>query len=297
MSMYKPEGVIVAMVTPMTPEGLIDEVALRAQVERHVTSGVSAVFVLGTNGEFFSLDENEKELVIRTAVEQADHRIPVLAGVGCPTTMQTVRLAKKAEALGADALSVISPYFGKTSDSSLIDFYQTVAGSVSIPILLYNIPMRTGNSISPQAVRELAKVPGIAAIKDSSGNFDNTLRYLEITDRKFPVLAGNDSLILSTLMAGGVGAIAGTANLFPGRVSGIYRAFREGNLEEATRIQDGLRHIRNCFSLGDSIGVVKHTANLLGQKVGEMRPPFGVPAPEWDARLTQVLKDFYTDWS
>ena len=295
--MYKPEGVIVAMVTPMTKDGLVDESALRAQVERHVTSGVSAMFVLGTNGEFFSLDESEKETVIRIAVDQAAHRIPVLAGVGCPTTTQTVRLARKAEALGADALSVITPYFGKTSEASQIAFYETVAGSVSLPILLYNIPMRTGNSISPQALKTLAQIPGIAGIKDSSGNFDNTLRYLEITDRKFPVLAGNDSLILSTLMAGGVGAIAGTANLFPNKVSGIYRAFRAGNLAEATRLQDGLRHIRNCFSLGDSIGVVKHTANLLGQKVGEMRPPFGVPTPQWDEKLTEVLHEYYADWS
>ena len=295
--MYKPVGVLPAMVTPMHEDGRINEEELRAQVRRHQQSGVHGIFCLGTNGEFYAMDEAEKIRVMEIVVDENAHRLPICAGVGCVTTAQTVRLAERAQQIGVDALSVITPYFGQVSQPALIAHYRAVARSVDLPVILYNIPARTGVSIAYQTVETLAAISNIVGIKDSSGNFDNTLRYLECTGRTWNVLAGNDSLILSTLMAGGTGAIAATANLFPRRVSQIYEQFRAGNLQKATEIQDGLRAIRDCFQLGNPNTVIKHAANLLGHPVGPVRAPFGGDSALWTPAIQAVLDANYSDWN
>lgn len=295
--MYTPHGILVALVTPMLANGDVDEPNLRAQVRRQCASGVHGIFCLGTNGEFYVLSQEEKLNVIRIVTEEAAGRVPVVAGVGCVTTRETVRLAQAAQQIGVDALSVITPYFAQVSDDGMIAHYRAVAASTDLGVILYNIPARTGNAISARALEALAAVPNIVGVKDSSGNFDNTLRYLECTGRAFPVLAGNDSLILSTLMAGGKGAIAATANLFPHKVSQIYDRFMAGDVQGATQIQDGLRAIRNCFALGNPNTVVKHTVNLLGFPVGDVRAPFGGDYSQWDDKLRAVIAQSYSDWS
>ena len=177
----------------------------------------------------------------------------------------------------------------------MIDHYKAVAASVSIPILLYNIPARTGNAITRETVAKLAQVENIIGIKDSSGNFDNTLQYLEATDRKFAVIAGNDSLILSTLMAGGVGAIAGTANIFPERLVAMYNAWLAGDIAQATKLQDSIRPIRDCMKLGNPNSVVKRTANLVGQPIGPARAPFDGDYSVWDPAILKVLEAHYPE--
>ena len=295
--MYTPHGVLTAMITPMLPDGGVDEAGLRAQVRRQCASGVHGIFCLGTNGEFYVFDESEKERIMRVVVEEAAGALPVIAGVGCVTTAQTVRLAQAAQEIGVDAVSVITPYFGQVADGGMIAHYRAVAQSTDLGVILYNIPARAGNAISPKVLETLAAVPNIIGIKDSSGNFDNTLRYLEVTGRAFPVLAGNDSLILSTLMAGGKGAIAATANLFPHKVSQIFDLFAASDIAGATEIQDGLRAIRNCFALGNPNTVVKRAVNLLGFPAGDVRAPFGGDYAQWDGKLSQVLHECYADWS
>ncbi|MEG0742998.1 MAG: 4-hydroxy-tetrahydrodipicolinate synthase [Clostridia bacterium] len=294
--MYKPTGILPAMVTPMHKDGSIDEESLCAQVRRHHQSGVHGIFVLGTNGEFYALQEEEKIRVMELTVKENAHKLPICAGIGCITTAQTISLAHKAQEIGVDALSVITPYFGMVSQKALTAHYLSVARNTDLPIILYNIPARTGVSISYQTLEALAKEPNIVAIKDSSGNFDNTLRYLECTDHQFHVLAGNDSLILSTLMAGGKGAIAATANLFPHQVSQIYESFQSGDIARATQIQNGLRAIRDCFALGNPNTVIKYTTNLLGHGVGPVREPFQGDSETWAAVIGKVLETNYSDW-
>ena len=156
-------------------------------------------------------------------------------------------MSHKAMELGADVLSIVSPYFVAISQEDIYRYYSTIAESVDLQIVLYNIPARTGNNISYTAVRRLSRYPNIVGIKDSSGNFDNTFRYIENTDRWLSVLTGNDSLILWTLLAGGSGAIAGTANVYPEIVLSIYKLWKAGKIDEANQEQAKLRPLRDVM--------------------------------------------------
>ena len=226
-------------------------------------------------------------------VEQANGRLPVLAGTGCVSTTASIALAKEAERLGADALSVISPWFAAASQEELYRHFMTVADSVQIPVFLYNIPARTGVNLSVDTVRRLAQAGNIAGIKDSSGNFDQILQYIEATPSDFTVLSGNDSLVLWTLQAGGKGGICGIANLFPETMVSIYELWRQGRFEKAKKVQDSIRAIRNLFRLGNPNTIVKLAANLLGQPVGPCRRPFWTEDEKIVGEISRVLKESY----
>lgn len=294
---YIPQGIIVAMTTPMTADEKLCEQELRNQVRRYLDTGIHGLFCLGTNGEFYALSREEKLKVMEVVLEENRGRLPVCVGTGCVTTKDTVFLSQKAQELGADAVSVVTPYFGEVSQKKLVEHYKAVAKSIDIGVILYNIPARTGCSISRQTLETLAGVDNIIGIKDSSGNFDNTLQYLEATGREFPVLSGNDSLILSTLTAGGAGGIAGTANLFPNKLASIYDSWKAGDIKRAVLIQDGIRAIRDCMKLGNPNTVIKRAQNLLGWPVGPVRSPFGGDYEAWDGRIADVLDQYYKDWN
>ena len=180
--------------------------------------------------------------------------------------------------MGADVLSIITPYFAAASQDELYAHYMAVAEAVDLPIVLYNIPARTGNALSPATVAKLAKnAPNIVGAKDSSGNFDNLKQYIEQTrglDKEFSVLSGNDSLILPALVFGGKGGIAGCANVFPGTMVEIYEAYMAGDLERAMRVQDSIRPLRAVFQYGNPNTIIKIAAGLLGYPVGSCRKPF-----------------------
>jgi 4-hydroxy-tetrahydrodipicolinate synthase len=242
------------------------------------------------------LSEEDKIRVLQTIIDENAGRLPVYAGVGCITTRDTVRLAQKAQECGADAVSVITPFFGQVSQNELINHYRSVAESIDIPVILYNIPGRTGNNIDYTTLEKLSRIDNIVAIKDSSGNFDNILKYLEVTGRRFAVLSGNDSLILYNLIAGGTGAVAGCANIFPNKMVQIYNLFKQGKIEEAMKIQDGIRPVRNCLSMGNPNSVVKRIVNLLGYNVGPARAPFDISYSDCDNRILEVLETYYKYW-
>lgn len=227
------KGIIVPILTPMHEDETVNYEELVNQIERLIAAGVHGIFVFGTNGEGYILDEEEKAEIIRVAVKAVNGRVPVYAGTGCVSTRDTIRMSRKAKELGADVLSIITPSFAAASQEELIQHYETVAKAVDMPILLYNIPARTGNALAPATVQKLSQVANIVGAKDSSGNFDNILQYIEKTrggDKPFTVLSGNDSLILWTLLAGGKGAIAGCANVFPHTMVSIYEKFTAGDL-------------------------------------------------------------------
>ena len=269
------KGIIAAMVTSMNDDESINEAEICRQVERHIEAGANGVFCLGTNGEAYILDEEEKIRVIKTVVRQVNGRVPVYAGTGCPGTKATIRLSQIAADCGADVLSVISPYFAAISQEEIIDHYTALAQAVKCPIVMYNMPARTGNNIAPDTVAALSKVDGIVGIKDSSGNFDNMLQYIEKTDREqFSVLSGNDSLILWNLLAGGAGGITAVANIYPHVMVSIYQNFIKGDVAAAKAAQDSIRPIRNCFKFGNPNTVTKKATNLSGFPVGPCRAPF-----------------------
>ena len=199
----------------------------------------------------YILSREEKEQVLKIVVDEAKGRVPVYGGTGCISTKETIELSLKAKEIGVDVLSIITPSFAAASQDELYEHYKEVAKAVDLPIVLYNIPARTGNALAPATVEKLSKIPNIVGVKDSSGNFDNMLQYIEKTRyrKDFAVLSGNDSLILWCLLAGGRGGIAGCANVFPSTMASIYDTFIAGNLDKAREIQDSIRSFRDCLNL------------------------------------------------
>ena len=290
------KGIIPPVITPMNndDEQTVNHEALRQQVERLLAGGVHGMFPLGTNGEAYALSFKEKEEVLATVIDQVKGRVPVYAGTGCITTAETIRMSKRAEEMGADALSIITPSFALASQKELYDHYVAVAKQVNIPIILYNIPPRTGNKLLPETVAKLARdVDVIQGAKDSSGNFDNILQYIEKTrggEKPFTVLSGNDSLILWTLLAGGKGAIAACANVFPHTMVSIYEKFAAGDIEGARKAQDSIRPFRDTFKFGNPNTIVKLAVKELGYPVGTCRAPFNSLSPAGFEALRATLK-------
>lgn len=291
MSLLK--GIIPPIITPMNEDESVNEEELRNQVNRMIGAGVHGLFPFGTNGESYILSEKEKEKVLSVVIEENRGRVPVYAGSGCIGTKDTIRMSQMAQSLGADVLSVITPWFAKASDEELYDHYCAVAKAVKIPVVLYNIPARTGNSLSPALVERLAKVDNIAGAKDSSGNFDNMVQYLEKTKdlEEFAVLSGNDSLIYWNLLAGGSGGIAGCANVYPKTMASIYEKFVAGDLEGARKAQDSIRSFRDCFRYGNPNTIVKAAVAMLGYPVGKCRAPFDKIPPQGIEAIRRVLDE------
>ena len=287
------KGIIPPIVTPMNEDESVNEKELRNQVNRQIKGGIHGLFPFGTNGEGYILNEKEKEEVLSIVIDETKGRVPVYAGTGCISTKDTIRQSQMAESLGADVLSIITPSFAAASQNELYDHYKAVAEAVDMPIVLYNIPARTGNALAPATVAKLSKIPNIVGAKDSSGNFDNMLQYIEQTrDRKdFAVLSGNDSLILWNLLAGGTGGIAGCANVFPEVMASIYNYFAAGDLENARKAQDSIRSFRGCFKYGNPNTIVKTAVNLLGYPVGKCRAPFNQVPEEGIEALKKVLAE------
>lgn len=285
------KGIIVPILTPMREDESVNEQELRNQIERLIDAGVHGIFPFGTNGEGYILSEQEKEQVLAVCIDQVKGRVPVYAGTGCISTRDTIRLSRKAAQMGADVLSIITPSFAAASQNELIEHYRAVADSVELPILLYNIPARTGNALAPATVEKLSAIPNIVGVKDSSGNFDNILQYIERTrDSGFTVLSGNDSLILWTLLAGGKGGIAGCANVFPHNMVSIYESWKAGDIAAARKAQDAIRPFRNCFRFGNPNTIVKTATAMLGYPVGKCRAPFNGLSAEGVAAVQDALE-------
>lgn len=293
------DGIIAAMATPMYEDGTINEIELRNQVNRQINAGMDGIFCLGTNGEAYILSKEEKIRVMEIFAEEARGRVPVYAGTGCVGTKDTIELSQKAQEIGVSALSVISPYFAAINQTEIYEHYAAIAKSVDLPIVMYNMPARTGNNIDYTTVSKLAaNFKNIAGIKDSCGNFDNILRYIENTDKEtFSVLSGNDSLILWTLMAGGKGGITAVANILPDIMVSIYKYWNEGDFEKAKEAQDSIRPIRDCFKYGNPNSIVKRAANLIGQPLGPCRKPFGMVSKDADEAIINTIKKYYSQYA
>ena len=290
------KGIITPIVTPMNPaDESLNIPELRNQIERQIAGGVHGLFPFGTNGEGYILSLKEKEEVLEATIDQVKGRVPVYAGTGCISTRDTVYMSKRAEEMGADVLSIITPSFALASQKELYDHYCEVAKHVNIPIVLYNIPARTGNKLLPETVAKLAKdVDVIMGAKDSSGDLDNLYAYIEQTrdiGKDFSVLAGNDGNILKCLKAGGTGGIAGRANLYPHSLASIYNYFAAGELDKAQEAQDAVATLPRVFKFGNPNTIIKKAVNLLGYPVGDCRKPFNYLCDEGVAELKAVLKE------
>lgn len=274
------------MLTPLDNKQNVNEKATRALVNHLIANGVHAIFALGTNGEFFSLSGAEKSEVMEIVIDEVNGRVPVMIGSGAAGTGQAVALSKEAEKAGADCLSVITPYFNALSQKEIAEHFRAVAEAVSIPVLLYNIPARAGNQILPETARKLAEVSNITGIKDSSGNFETIKAYIDITEgMDFSVYAGTDSLILKTLEAGGMGAVAATANVCPALAVDIYEGWASGDMERAVGAQEKLTKLREISRLASIPAAYKAALELQGIAAG---PP-KLPAMPLDESLRDEL--------
>ena len=289
------KGIIPPIITPMNDDESINVAELRAQVNRQIEGGVHAIFCFGTNGEGYILNGKEKELVLRTVIEETNGRVPVYAGTGCISTKETIEQSKMAQSLGADVLSIITPSFAAASQNELYEHYKAVAEAVDMPIVLYNIPARTGNALAPATVAKLAQIDNIVGAKDSSGNFTNILAYIDAGKSKkngtFSTLSGNDQLIVWNLLAGGTGGIAGCANVYPHTMASIYNLFMEGKIEEAKAANASIASFRACFKYGNPNTIVKTAVAMLGYNVGKCRAPFNQVPEEGVKALEKVLKE------
>ena len=292
MDLSRIKGIIPPIITPMNADESINEEELRRQVNRLIDAGVHGLFPFGTNGEGYILSAEEKEQVLRIVVDETKGRVPVYAGTGCVSTAETIKQSLMAKEVGADVLSIITPSFAAASQEELYNHYKEVAEAVDLPIILYNIPARTGNSLAPATVARLSKIQNIVGVKDSSGNFDNMLQYIEKTkDSDFIVLSGNDSLILWCLLAGGRGGIAGCANVYPDTMVNIYEQFIKGDINKAREYQDSIRSFRDCFKFGNPNTIVKTAVSLLGYPVGKCRKPFSSLSEEGINAIKKVLEE------
>lgn len=271
----KLRGIIPPVVTPLTADQELDLPGLRKHIDLMLNRGVHGIFVLGTTGEFYALEEWEKQRVIADAIAHVAGRSPVYAGTGAETTREVIRLTKMAEREGVAGVSVITPYFIKPNQTEIADHFRRIAESTSLPVVLYNNPATCGGvSIDPETCAKLAEVPNIIGIKDSSGDLQNTIEIVRQTPReKFSVLNGRDTLILAALQAGAQGAIPASCNIAPDLCVGIYESFVRGEIDAAKEFQSRLHGVRMAMSLGTGNSAVKEAMALLGRSAGPMRSP------------------------
>lgn len=269
----KIEGVLTAIVTPFDEEGGLNVQSLKEQINRQLTAG-NGIFCGGTNGEFFVLNEQEKVTVTAACVDEVAGRANVVAHIGEISTRETIRLGKHIEKLGVDAVSVITPYFVPLKQNELIAHYTAVADALSVPVFLYNIPARTGNTLEPQTVRALAEHPNIIGIKDSAGSYESLSGFLDAVKDidNFDVLNGPDSLIHRGFVEGCSACISGLANVAPNEINAIWSHFNAGDVEGSRQAQENVTGLRtDLYSVGFSPAAVKKAVQLMGYNVGESR--------------------------
>ncbi|WP_410790691.1 dihydrodipicolinate synthase family protein [Klebsiella aerogenes] len=266
-------GVLTAIVTPFTASGELNLTALRQQVERQLAAG-NGIFCGGTNGEFFVLNEAEKIAVAETCVEAVAGRAPVVAHIGEVSTRETIRLGQQIAKSGVDAVSVITPWFVPLKQDELVSHYTAIADALSVPVFLYNIPARTGNSIEPQTARQLAAHGNIIGIKDSAGSYESLKGFLDAVKDidGFNVLNGPDSLIHQGFVDGCSACISGLANVAPREINAIWSTFQAGDIEASRLAQENVTGLRtDLYKVAFSPAAVKKALQLMGHEVGDSR--------------------------
>lgn len=286
-------GVLTAIVTTFDRDGAFDPVRQREQVRRQLRAG-NGIFCGGTNGEFFVLNEQEKLAVTATCVDEVSGRAAVVAHIGEISTRETIRLGTQIARLGVDAVSAITPWFVPLKQQELIDHYRRVADALTVPLFLYNIPARTGNTLQPETVRTLAAHPNIIGIKDSAGSYDSLRGFLQATADcdGFDVLNGPDSLIHQGFVEGCSAAISGLANVAPEAINAIWARFAAGDIAGSQQAQENVTGLRTAlYSVGFSPAAVKKAVSLLGFEVGESRY-----AVQFSAEEQQQIRQIVTHY-
>jgi 4-hydroxy-tetrahydrodipicolinate synthase len=284
-------GIIPPVATPMQANEDLDLPRLRWFIDHLIDSGVHGIFVLGTNSEFYALDEAEKQEVIATAVEHVRGRVPVFAGTGAESTREAVRLTRMAEREGVQGVSVITPYFVAPSQQEIFDHYRRVAEGTSLPVVLYNNPATCGGvKIDVDTVARLAEIPNILGVKDSSGDLQNTCELIRVVPPRFSVMMGRDTLIFHALVSGARGAVPATGNIAPKLLVEIYETFTRGDLVASLAAQKRLNPVRLALTLGTAPGGVKAALAVLGLSIGPSRAPVAPLPPDKLQKMRAALE-------
>ncbi|MBO5558749.1 4-hydroxy-tetrahydrodipicolinate synthase [Ruminococcus sp.] len=268
-------GAGVAIVTPMNADGSINFDKLGELIDWQIAEGTDAIIICGTTGESSTMTDEEHIDTIKFAVDRVNHRIPVIAGTGSNHTDYAVGLSKKAEEVGADAILLVTPYYNKTSQKGLIVHYTTIANAVNIPIILYNVPSRTGVNITPETLKELSKVKNIAAVKEASGNISQIARVAALCGDDLDIYSGNDDQIVPIMAIGGKGVISVLSNVMPKETHEITQLCLDNKYPEAQAKMNKVLEFANSNGLFCDVNPipVKEALNLMGWEVGECRLP------------------------
>ncbi len=286
------KGSSVAIITPFDKKGQVNYGKCEELVEFQIKNGTKAIIVLGTTGEASTLEMEEKEKIISTAVKKVNKRVPVIAGTGSNNTKKAIELSKKAESLGADALLVITPYYNKTTQDGIYAHFKAVAEKVHIPIIVYNVPSRTGLNCLPQTIKRLSEIDNIVAVKEASSNIAQIAEIASIIPENFAIYSGNDNQIVPILSLGGVGVISVLANILPKETEQCVDLFLSGNVEESRKLQlKYLPLIKMLFVETNPIPV-KTAANLMGFNVGGLRLPLVEMSEKNKEKLKETLKGY-----
>ena len=266
------KGCGTAIITPFTNNG-VNFMEFKKLIEFQIKEGVDSIIVCGTTGESSTMTTEEKKEVIKFAIDVANKRIPIIAGTGANCTKSAIEMSKYAEIVGADAVLLVTPYYNKTTQAGLIAHYKAIAESITIPIILYNVPSRTGLNITPETCLELSKIENIVAIKEASGNISQVAEISNLCKGNLAIYSGNDDQILPILSLGGLGVISVLSNIIPRDVHDMVQNFFDGNIKEATKLQlDTLKLTSALFSEVNPIPI-KAACNMCGFNVGTPRLP------------------------
>ena len=291
MAIFKGSGV--AIITPMKENGEVNFEMLDTLLEVQIAGGTDAIIICGTTGESATLTEEEHLEVIKHCVETVNHRIPVIAGTGSNDTAFAIQLSKDAEAVGADALLLVTPYYNKATQNGLIKHFTAVAEAVSIPIILYNVPSRTGCNIQPETAAYLAKnVENIVAIKEASGNISQVAKLARLTKGCMDIYSGNDDQVIPLMSLGGLGVISVLANVAPRQTHEMAQAYLDGDVKKACELQlKALPLIAELFNEVNPIPV-KAAVAMQGYEVGDPRLPLTPIEPAHKEALKKAMQEY-----
>ena len=283
-------GVATALITPMNEDGSVNLSKIDEIVEEQIEGGVAAIVSCGTTGEGSTLSRDEHVEVMRHTIKAVNHRIPVIAGTGSNDTAFAVELSKEAEEMGADGLLLVSPYYNKASQKGLVEHYTYIADRVNIPIILYNVPSRTGTNIACETYKGLSAHKNIVAVKEANGDISSVAHTVSLCGDSLDIYSGNDDQVIPMISLGGKGVISVFSNFAPKTMSEITGLALEGKFKEATALQSKYLELMNSMFIDVNPIPVKEAMNLLGYNVGPCRLPLCSTTPEKLEKIKAALK-------
>lgn len=283
-------GILTALIAPFTSDGALYEDGLKNLVERSIAGGVNGLVTCGSTGEFSAMTHEERKRVVEIVVQAAAGRVPVVAQTGATTACEAIELTRHAEQVGADVVMIVTPYYEPISVEETVDYLKTVAASVSIPVMLYNIPPATGINLDPALVERLAdEIPNVRYIKDSSGNMEQALQLIHNLGDKIETYIGWDVLTLAGLLEGAAGIVAGAANVVPRELSEVYAAVQDADLVRARELWNKVYPVIDGLLTEPFIPAIKAALKVQGHDLGEPRLPIHPASPETTERINGLL--------